>query len=84
VTAKYTKAVHERDRVCVKCGWPGSKDNPLQVHHKRPRCLGGTSDLNNLELLCARCHANEHLSKGGYPQPDKRKRRKNRKGGRHR
>ena len=45
-------AVHARDRACVRCG----STTRLEVHHRIALARGGTNDLNNLELLCARCH----------------------------
>jgi 5-methylcytosine-specific restriction endonuclease McrA len=45
-------AVHRRDRVCVRCG----STHDLQVHHRIPLVDGGSNELDNLELLCARCH----------------------------
>lgn len=43
------------------CSWPGcdSRTN-LEKDHKFPYSLGGDSDLNNLQLLCAKCN----LAKG--------------------
>lgn len=84
MTASYVKFVHERDgERCRKCGTKGSKDNPLQVHHKKPRCKGGTNNPDNLELLCANCHKREHLENGGYPQREKKRKKKYRRGRRH-
>lgn len=58
-TPAVRRAVHERDGDrCVCCGRSGD----LQVHHRRPRAMGGTVLLDtngqaNLILLCASCHA---------------------------
>jgi 5-methylcytosine-specific restriction endonuclease McrA len=44
--------VHERDGICVRCG----STRRLHVHHRVPLRYGGSNDIGNLELLCARCH----------------------------
>ncbi len=52
---------------CARCGRPGTKDNPLDVHHLRPFRTYGyvphqnthylqANALDNLQLLCRRCH----------------------------
>jgi len=40
------------DSKCFSCG---SKDK-LEIHHIVPICKGGTSELENLLLLCNNCH----------------------------
>ena len=46
----------ERTKVCEKCGY--DKYEILQIHHKdRNR---DNNDLDNLELICPNCHAEEH------------------------
>ncbi len=58
---------HYRHR-CARCGRQGTPDNPLDVHHLRPfRTFGyvprqnsryrQANALDNLQLLCRRCHA---------------------------
>lgn len=47
--------------LCERCGC--GADGSLQIHHRRPRRMGGTRDpaINlppNLLLLCLACHAN--------------------------
>lgn len=32
----------------------------LHVHHRKPRCRGGTNELSNLELRCSACHTMTH------------------------
>ena len=44
---------------CAGCGYP----EDLEVHHKVPLCFGGTSEPDNLVLLCRICHDKEHRSK---------------------
>jgi len=41
---------------CRMCGAPGSKD----VHHVKPRWLGGIDHPYNLITLCTECHKAEH------------------------
>ena len=60
-----------KGRLCERClakGLinPGSRQNPLQVHHKihltEENLMDPTISLNwdNLELLCQQCHLEEH------------------------
>jgi group II intron reverse transcriptase/maturase len=52
--AEIRLAVLARDGYrCTQCGAQES----LHVHHRRARRQGGTSQLDNLETLCQRCHA---------------------------
>ena len=44
--------VLERDRVCVVCG----SDRDLELDHVKPLSLGGSDELENLQLLCRVCH----------------------------
>lgn len=47
---------------CQRCGY--GKKEILNVHHKdRDR---KNNDLDNLELLCPNCHAEEHYLKGSW------------------
>ena len=47
------RKVSQRDNyTCQACDQPTKG----QVHHIKPRRLGGTDDLENLTLLCGRCH----------------------------
>ena len=68
--------VHERDKVCQDCGTTGSKNNPLTVHHIKPKCQGGANSPENGKLLCKNCHRWYHET-NGYPHGNK-KRRKSR------
>ena len=55
--AKLRAALKERDGDgCSKCG----RKFVLTIHHVRPRSEGGTHDLENLVLLCNRCHRQVH------------------------
>lgn len=48
--------VRSRDGQCTKC----RSASGLQVHHIQPLSRGGTNHLNNLTLLCDRCHQRAH------------------------
>lgn len=52
-------AVAARDRVCTNCG----SGKILQAHHVVPLSKGGTNRLDNLTLLCRRCHRRTHGGK---------------------
>ena len=49
----------ERDRKCERCGrkltWA-----IYRMHHVKPVAAGGTFDDDNLTMICALCHAEEH------------------------
>jgi 5-methylcytosine-specific restriction endonuclease McrA len=46
------RRVHERDGGCARCG----SHRRLKVHRRIALLDGGSNELSNLELLCARCH----------------------------
>jgi 5-methylcytosine-specific restriction endonuclease McrA len=54
--------VRERDRVCVCCG--NDFLLPTEGHHVIPWAQGGGTDLENLVLVCLRCH--RYLHERGY------------------
>ncbi len=57
-TAKQRLAVIARDRACTGCGRAPSA---CQIHHRRWWGRdGGTTDLDNLTLLCPNCHHHVH------------------------
>jgi len=53
IPAHIRKLVFIRDKYrCVKCG---SREN-LEIHHIIPHAKGGSSRLENLQLLCRDCN----------------------------
>jgi hypothetical protein len=54
--------LHRDNRECQRCG-DSRPQQELHVHHKEPVDDGGTHELENLELRCADCHADEHDAK---------------------
>ena len=61
VTHRYRK---QRLRVLARdghmCQLCGTTEEPFHIDHIVPRSKGGTSDLDNLQVLCKRCN----LAKG--------------------
>lgn len=51
-----------RDSTCERCGY--DKKEILNVHHKDRN--HGNNDVENLELLCPNCHAEEHHLKDSW------------------
>lgn len=62
-------AVLARDKACMACG----SRSQLQVHHTTPLARGGTNRIENLKLLCEKCHQASHggktFSKFGFSEP---------------
>jgi 5-methylcytosine-specific restriction endonuclease McrA len=59
-------AIREYGTVCADCGWDGAEyPSLLRVHHKdfRPRDEEGANELENLVVLCIRCHQARHLAR---------------------
>ena len=49
----HKQRVFDRDgRICRYCG---SDEEPLHIDHIIPRKVGGTHDLDNLQVLCKAC-----------------------------
>lgn len=58
--AKYKKLLQEvieRDQWCQDCGRSDNLDRP---HHIKFKSQGGSDTLENLVLLCRRCHSRRH------------------------
>lgn len=51
-------ALIARDRGCIRCGRAPQYCQAHHIHHWRH---GGKTDLNNLVLLCGRCHHDLHF-----------------------
>ena len=50
------KKVFERDNyTCVYCG-VRAYEEPLQIDHVIPRCMGGSNNINNLVTACKKCN----------------------------
>ncbi len=50
-------ALYKRDKQCTKCGIRATN---CEVHHIMPWQHGGTTNINNLTLLCPTCHHQTH------------------------
>ncbi len=61
---KHTKtqlyALYKRDQRCTKCGIRATN---CEVHHIQPWQHGGTTNIDNLTLLCPTCHHQTHKHK---------------------
>jgi hypothetical protein len=56
------RLLKQRGRKCERCSY--NKYQVLQIHHKdRSR---ENNELENLELICPNCHAEEHLLKNSW------------------
>lgn len=58
IPAWMVNAVHERDKVCVKCG----SSHKLEINHIIPFSMGGKTELSNLNLLCRNCNQRAAIS----------------------
>lgn len=47
---------------CARC----ESEDKLHIHHIKRYSDGGFTDLENLMLLCAKCHAEEHKDERAY------------------
>ncbi len=56
-TAAQWRALTARDHGCIRCGKP---PRYTQAHHIISWATGGLTDLDNLCLLCDRCHHDTH------------------------
>ena len=67
---KHTKAqklaLYKRDKRCTSCGIRASN---CDVHHIVPWEHGGTTDIDNLTLLCPTCHRQTHKHPSHPPSP---------------
>ncbi len=57
-------ALYKRDKRCTSCGIRATN---CEVHHIVPWEHGGTTDIENLTLLCPTCHHQTHKHKHSDP-----------------
>jgi len=50
------RLIKKRGHKCEICGYPGM----IEVHHILPVKFGGNGKMDNLMLLCEKCHADAH------------------------
>jgi hypothetical protein len=63
-TSEQKQAILERDQYrCVICGKGRADGVELQVDHIRPRHLGGRSEVENGQTLCAQCNFRKKVYK---------------------
>ncbi|MFE3839401.1 HNH endonuclease [Pseudogemmobacter sonorensis] len=55
-------------RLCQQCLRAGKAGHAHAVDHIIPKSKGGTDDLDNLEALCKRCHAEKTAHEGAEAQ----------------
>ena len=48
------------DRVCESCNKPESKVGTLDIHRLKRGYDGGTYTLNNIKVICKKCHKAFH------------------------
>ncbi|MDE0268542.1 MAG: HNH endonuclease [Acidimicrobiaceae bacterium] len=57
VNSAQLKALQLRDKGCIGCG---AHPSICQAHHTTPWAQGGTTNLDNLTLVCYQCHHKIH------------------------
>jgi hypothetical protein len=66
-------AVYSRDQhSCQSCGWNHARSRPgdpriLELHHVQQHAAGGPNSLENLVVLCSRCHDELHAGRLTLP-----------------
>lgn len=61
IAAVRAAVLSRADCRCERCGAEAlTMRGPLHLHHKLPRSRGGKHTVENLAVLCARCHSNVH------------------------
>lgn len=53
----YNHLYKKSEGTCFNCG---CKEEKLDIHHVVPISLGGTNNILNIVLLCAKCHGKIH------------------------
>ena len=59
-------ALYKRDKQCTSCGIRATN---CEVHHIQPWQHGGTTNIDNLTLLCPTCHQQTHKHKHKHKHP---------------
>ena len=66
-TSKHRNEILQRaNYVCEICGEPGTKDNPLTIHHMVAKSRGGTNSPENLVVWHRIFHQNYHKRFGTH------------------
>ncbi len=74
ISFEIQKAVYERaENKCENCGWDHKrwkKNDPriLEIHHIKEHAKGGKNTLENLIVLCSKCHDEIHSGKRNLPK----------------
>lgn len=75
IPAEVAREVYERDHnSCRICGWSierWSQDDPriLELHHFEHHAEGGANTVENLLVLCGKCHDEVHAGRRTCPRP---------------
>ena len=56
-----------RDGGCVHCS---AHTENTHAHHRTPHAAGGSTTIENLELLCGPCHTHHHQTEDHHPTGD--------------
>ena len=56
----HRKVIKRCNGKCADCG-TSKFINGFEIHHIKPRCLGGKDIESNLTMLCKECHRVRHL-----------------------
>lgn len=65
IKASIKRKVYLRDKKCVKCGCSRN----LNVDHRVPFALGGTSNFENIRMLCFNCNQRSRIRAGFSGRP---------------
>ena len=57
------RVAKKQDYKCPICGESLFNDEPLHLHHIKPRCKGGKDEVQNLQWLHQYCHHKTHYQK---------------------
>ncbi|MGY1716459.1 DUF222 domain-containing protein [Geodermatophilus sp. SYSU D01106] len=59
-TRAQRRALVRRDGGCIRPGCPETRPERLHAHHRRPWSAGGSTDIDNMALLCDADHGLAH------------------------